>query len=129
MLILPIDQPLKINFFYHPAKNYPLDLYYLTDASYTMSHHLETLITVAKNLAENMKELTENFRIGLGLFSEKNVLPFSYTTANILNEHCRTTQDRPKNLACIEGYDFKHELNFTEIPDEFITKVKSTLCL
>lgn len=92
-----------------------------------MSHRLETLEKVAQKLADNMKKLTENFRIGLGMFSEKNVLPFSYTTKNILDEHCDT-----KNLACIEGYDFKHELDFTELPDEFITKVRllerNTIC-
>ena len=51
---------------YKPAKNYPLDLYYLMDLTYTMKDDKETLVKMGGSLLDAMKNLTENFRLEIG---------------------------------------------------------------
>lgn len=52
----------KIKFSYRPAKNYPLDLYYLMDLTWSMKDDKETLVSLRDDLPEMLKNLTDNFR-------------------------------------------------------------------
>lgn len=115
------DQPTKIRFTYVPARNYPLDLYYLMDVSYTMAFDLDTLINVAEEMAQNMQKITKNFRLALGIYTDKTNVPFSYTTKYEYDEHC---QSKDNSISCSPSFDFKHKMNFTSNITEFTEQVK-----
>ncbi|KAI8439535.1 hypothetical protein MSG28_013282 [Choristoneura fumiferana] len=59
-----------------PAKNYPLDLYYLMDLTWSMKDDKETLVSLRDDLPSMLKNLTDNFRLGFGSFADKPVLPY-----------------------------------------------------
>lgn len=112
---------MKISFTYEPARNYPLDLYYLMDVSYTMAFDLDTLMGVAEEMAQNMQRLTKNFRLALGIYTDKAGVPFAYTTQHEIDERC---QSRDNSITCTPGFDFKHKMNFTGNISEFIEQVR-----
>lgn len=78
-LKLRIKQPVNLKLFYKQAVDYPVDLYYLMDLSRTMLNHKQTLASLGNNLANQMKKITQNFRLGFGSFVDKTVLPFTDT--------------------------------------------------
>lgn len=67
----------KFKLSYKPAKNYPLDVYFLMDNSYTMRFHMTTLFNEAKMIYESLTNLTNNVRFGAGSFIEKSAFPFT----------------------------------------------------
>lgn len=74
---------------YKQAADYPMDLYYLMDISYTMKQHQKNVSLVGKKLAEKMKRTTKDFRIGFGTFVDKEVIPFAnfdVVTRKVKNE-------------------------------------------
>lgn len=91
------------------------------DVSYTMAFDLDTIIGVAEEMARNMQKLTENFRLALGVYTDKTAVPFAYTTEREINEHC---QSRDNSITCSPSFDFKHKMNFTGNISEFIEQVK-----
>lgn len=111
------EQSVKLT--YKPAKNYPLDLYYLMDLTYTMKDDKETLVKMGGNLLDAMKNLTENFRLGFGSFSDKPVMP--YILPGKEDNPCSTV-----NEVCEPAYGFKHKLALTHDVQQFILKVNSS---
>lgn len=91
------------------------------DVSYTMAFDLETIINVAEEMAQKMKEVTKNFRLALGIYTDKTDVPFAYTTQYEINEHC---QSKDNSISCSPSFDFKHKMNFTSNITEFIEQVK-----
>lgn len=69
-------QEYKLDFEYLQAKDYPVDLYYIIDNSYSMSFFKKKLSSLGDKLASTMKNLTKHFKIGFGSFVEKTRLPF-----------------------------------------------------
>ena len=61
---------------FRQAANYPVDLYYLMDLSYSMKDDKEKLSQLGDLLADRMKQITRNFRLGFGSFIDKKVMPF-----------------------------------------------------
>ena len=72
--------------------NYPLDFYYLMDLSVTMSDDLSTIQNLSPEISrckfycmifiivvsvDTLRNLTTNFRVGFGAFSDKEALPFT----------------------------------------------------
>lgn len=47
-----VDEPVNLTFTYKAAKNYPLELYFLADLSYSMKEHLDTLKSLGDSLGE-----------------------------------------------------------------------------
>lgn len=91
------------------------------DVSYTMAFDLDTLIGVAEEMARNMQKLTQNFRLALGIYTDKNDAPFAYTTQHQIDERC---QSKDNSITCSPSFDFKHKMNFTGNISEFIEQVK-----
>jgi len=58
------------------AQDYPVDLYYLMDLSKSMEDDKEKLSKLGTVLAEKMKNLTSNFRLGFGSFVDKVAMPY-----------------------------------------------------
>lgn len=59
-------------------EDYPVDLYYLMDLSYSMNDDLFRLRTLGKGLAEAMNRTTSNLRMGFGAFVDKPLSPYMY---------------------------------------------------
>jgi integrin beta 1 len=59
------------------AANYPVDLYYIMDLSQSMEDDRNNLAKLGNSIAETMRKVTTNFRIGFGSFIDKTLAPFS----------------------------------------------------
>jgi hypothetical protein len=55
----------------------PVDIYFVMDLSGSMTDLHNTLIEGSVTIAENLKELTTDYRIGFGYYSDKPTAPFS----------------------------------------------------
>ena len=76
-LVFPITgRPQNITVKFRQVPDYPLDLYYLMDLSYSMEIHKQALADVGETLANTMKKLTTQFKIGFGSFVDKVLLPY-----------------------------------------------------
>lgn len=64
---------------YSQAEGYPVDLYYLMDLSASMEDSRNLLSELGHELADAMRNLTSNFRLGFGSFVDKVVLPMTST--------------------------------------------------
>eukprot|EP00731_Ephydatia_muelleri_P004033 Em0002g209a len=93
-----------------PARNYPLDLYILTDLSYSFNNDLSTLKTLGTNIANTLYNITTDYRIGFGSFVDKKVSPYVDVTPSSL-----TNSNAP--------YSFRHSVSLTSN----ITLFNSTL--
>uniref|UniRef100_A0A671PLN6 Integrin beta n=1 Tax=Sinocyclocheilus anshuiensis TaxID=1608454 RepID=A0A671PLN6_9TELE len=107
-----------------PVEDYPVDLYYLMDLSLSMKDDLDTIRNLGTKLAEEMRKLTSNFRLGFGSFVDKNISPFSYTAPKY--------QDNPCNgyklfSNCVPTFDFRHLLSLTDKVDRFNEEVQKQM--
>lgn len=59
------DEEHQITFQYRQASNYPVDLYYLMDLSKSMYEHKNKLSVLGGQIASTMRNLTNNFRLGI----------------------------------------------------------------
>lgn len=58
------------------AEDYPVDLYFLMDLSNSMENDKDNLASLGKSLADTMRNLTRQFRLGFGSFVDKDAIPF-----------------------------------------------------
>ncbi|XP_053982497.1 integrin beta-nu [Hylaeus volcanicus] len=101
---------------YRPAKNYPLDLYYLMDLTWSMRDDKETLVSLGWNMTTTINKFTSNFLIGFGSYADKPLMPY------VLPGH----EDNPcksEHAHCASLYPFQHHLKLTEDIEQFIKKV------
>ncbi|XP_060882237.1 integrin beta-3-like [Labrus mixtus] len=101
------------------VEDYPVDLYYLMDLSYSMKDDLDRLRTLGNDLAAVMGRTTSNLRMGFGAFVDKTVSPYMYTyppeaVANPCDEISTT---------CQAQFGFKHVLSLTESVARFNDEV------
>lgn len=57
-------EPQTFNLKFKRAEDYPIDLYYLMDLSYSMEDDLENVKKLGTSLMEKMSKITSDFRIG-----------------------------------------------------------------
>ncbi|CAH2104939.1 unnamed protein product [Euphydryas editha] len=91
--------PVNIKMSYKPAKDYPLDVYYLMDYSFTMARHAQTLHDQGNEIYNELIKLTNNVRLGIGSFVEKNSLPYVDDTVQnsySFRNHLSLTDDMKK---------------------------------
>lgn len=60
------------------VEDYPVDLYYLMDLSYSMRDDLDRLRTLGNEIAQTMGRTTSKLRMGFGAFVDKAVSPYMY---------------------------------------------------
>lgn len=108
------QQVIQMN--YRPAKNYPLDLYYLMDLTWTMRDDKETLVKMGGSLSQSLANLTENFRLGFGSFADKPIMPFIKPGSE--ENPCKLVHDK-----CLPTYGYKHKLGLTDDIQQFVAKV------
>lgn len=61
---------------YTQIEDYPLDLYYLMDLSFSLLELKKELSDLGNLLAETMRNITSDFQLGYGSFIDKLVMPF-----------------------------------------------------
>lgn len=104
---------------YRPAKNNPLDLYYLMDLTYTMRDDKETLIKIGKELSKALKTFTANYRIGFGSFADKPAMPF-------INPQLKENPCAREAMPCEPTYGFRHHLALTDDIKAFVNQVNGS---
>ena len=122
-LELRVGEEEEILLDFKAAKNYPLDLYYLMDLSASMKDDKDTVAKMGKKIADIFKkgELTGNFRLGFGGFSDKTVSPFIVDTAEMRNNPCAGISEQ-----CDPPFNFKNKMSLTEDVDSFESVVRDT---
>ncbi|XP_048247229.1 integrin beta-PS-like [Haliotis cracherodii] len=100
------NKPMRIPITFRQAKNYPVDLYYLMDLSNSMEDDKLKLAELGNRIADEMSEITKNFRLGFGSFVDKVVMPYVSTVPEKLNMPCRMRNGQP----CESPYGFKNQL-------------------
>ncbi len=71
--VVPVGEPQKIKLKFKRAEDYPIDLYYLMDLSYSMKDDLENVKNLGTSLMKEMSKITSDFRIGERLIKSKHV--------------------------------------------------------
>ncbi|XP_026061500.1 integrin beta-1-like isoform X2 [Carassius auratus] len=99
------------------AEDYPIDLYYLMDLSYSMKDDLENVKNLGTKLMTEMQKITSDFRIGFGSFVEKTVMPYISTTPAKLLNPCTSDQN------CTSPFSYKNVLSLTSDGSQFNTLV------
>lgn len=108
----------KLEIIYKQAENYPVDLYYLMDLSYSMKDDKENLASLGDTLSREMKNITKKFQLGFGSFVEKVTLPYvpfplkskEYATPYGFRNYMRLDTDTSR---------FKKEVNNAEISGNY----------
>lgn len=57
-------EPQTFKLMFKRAEDYPIDLYYLMDLSFSMRDDLENVKNLGTHLMREMQEITSDFRIG-----------------------------------------------------------------
>uniref|UniRef100_A0A8D0GEG9 Integrin beta n=1 Tax=Sphenodon punctatus TaxID=8508 RepID=A0A8D0GEG9_SPHPU len=113
ILKLRSGEPQTFSLKFKRAEDYPIDLYYLMDLSYSMKDDLENVKSLGTALMREMKKITSDFRIGFGSFVEKTVMPYISTTPAKLRNPCTGDQN------CTSPFSYKNVLNLTSKGNQF----------
>lgn len=97
------------------AENYPVDLYFLMDVSRTMRSYKDNLVALSDRLAEELRKLTKNYRLGLGTFVDKTTMP--YVSLEEVRVWCSD---------CAAPYGFRNHLRLISNVSEFRRIVNET---
>ncbi|XP_035253027.1 integrin beta-3-like isoform X1 [Anguilla anguilla] len=103
------------------VEQYPVDLYYLMDLSYSMNDDLIRLRTLGDSLAQTMGRTTSDLRMGFGAFVDKPLSPYMYmSSAEELANPCHGM-----GRTCLPQFGYKHVLTLTEEVSQFTAEVKN----
>uniref|UniRef100_A0A8C5HEQ2 Integrin beta n=1 Tax=Gouania willdenowi TaxID=441366 RepID=A0A8C5HEQ2_GOUWI len=105
------------------VEDYPVDLYYLMDLSYSMNDDLFRLRLLGRGLAEAMNRTTSNLRMGFGAFVDKPISPYMYISPEAaVKNPCYSI-----NTTCLPQFGYKHVLSLTEEVGRFTEEVKKQM--
>lgn len=76
--LLSSDDPKRFTVTIRQAADYPVDLYYLMDLSFSMNDDLANLRSLGNGLAKAMGSTTNKLRMGFGAFVDKTLSPYMY---------------------------------------------------
>ena len=102
-----------------PAPNFPLDLYYLMDLSFSMRDDLTNLMSLSVDIATRINNISSDSHLGFGSFVDKPFAPYISTTLSNLDDPC--------NAMCEPAYSFHHVLNLTNDTDRFRTLIAAAM--
>ncbi|KAM9337147.1 integrin beta-1-like [Symphorus nematophorus] len=91
------------------VEDYPIDLYYLMDLSFSMEDDLPNVKKLGADLMEEMKNITSDFRMGFGAFVDKTVMPYISTAKDMLMNPCKRLEPWP----CTPPFTYRHVLSLT----------------
>ncbi|PWA17766.1 hypothetical protein CCH79_00008289, partial [Gambusia affinis] len=102
------------------VEDYPVDLYYLMDLSYSMKDDLLKLQTLGNKLAETMGKTTSKLHMGFGAFVDKTTYPYLITyPKGAIENPCVGNNDQ-----CQAQFSFKNVLSLTEKVSRFTEEVQ-----
>ncbi|XP_073438439.1 integrin beta-3 [Dendrobates tinctorius] len=105
------------------VEDYPVDIYYLMDLSYSMKDDLESIQTLGTELAKRMNKVTSNLRIGFGAFVDKPMSPYMYVSPpEVITNPCRDIL-----TTCLPIFGYKHVLALTDRVERFNDEVRKQL--
>lgn len=119
-LSLRKNEKYEIKLQYQQSVNYPIDLYYVMDLSFSMLSSKERVGTLGQTIANEMRKKSNNFKIGFGSFVDKLSLPYVNTNPSALKNPCSN------NYQCESPYSFKNHLPMTDDPRQFSDVVTKT---
>ncbi|XP_054832834.1 integrin beta-2 [Eublepharis macularius] len=112
------DQPAVFNVTFHRAADYPIDLYYLMDLSFSMNDDLVNVKKLGGDLLDALNQITSLAKIGFGAFVDKTVLPFVNTHPEKLKNPCPNQESN-----CQPPFAFRHVLSLTNNVKQFAQQV------
>jgi hypothetical protein len=102
--VRPLDQSNeghRVEFEIAQSSQYPVDLYFLLDLSWSMEDSRATFAEQGGEIIAAIKEISSNVHIGFGSFVDKNLPPF---TSSVSSFNC------PKeNPHCTPPYSYYHQ--------------------
>uniref|UniRef100_A0A5K3FUD4 Integrin beta n=1 Tax=Mesocestoides corti TaxID=53468 RepID=A0A5K3FUD4_MESCO len=104
---------LKTDFTFQSISDYPVDIYFLVDQSYTMRDDLETVSRLTKDIANSFTAVTKDLRMGFGAFVDKPVFPFIVPTPEAQANPCLYGVGN-QDLQCDPPFLYKHILSLTD---------------
>lgn len=110
------SETVKVPFEFYLAKDYPVDMYFLMDLSYTMKRYIDQLATVAKDLVSSIRKLTGTLHVGIGSFIDKVLLPYTDTSFQGIQNPCRSAS---QPFQCMKTYNFKQIMKLTSSITDF----------
>lgn len=122
-LYLRPKETFSTNFTFQSISDYPVDLYFLVDLSYTMRDDLDTVSRVTEDIVSALQKVTKQLRLGFGAFVDKPVFPFVVPTREALANPCLSGVGN-EDLHCDPPFLYKHILSLTDDFDEFRQKTK-----
>ncbi|CAL7940439.1 unnamed protein product [Xylocopa violacea] len=117
---IPFNSNITIPLRYRMAKNYPLDLYYLMDLTWSMKDDKETLVSLGWNISQMFHHFTNNFRLGFGSYADKPLMPYVFPGHE--ENPCQS-----EYATCSPIYSYWHHLALTDNIAQFTDKVNSSL--
>ncbi|OAD54370.1 Integrin beta-nu [Eufriesea mexicana] len=105
---------------YRLAKNYPLDLYYLMDLTWSMRDDKDTLVSLGWDMSQTLDKFTTNFRLGFGSYADKPLMPFIFPGHE--DNPCKS-----EHAVCSPIYSYWHHLKLTNDIQRFIVEVNDSL--
>ncbi|KAG8009644.1 Integrin beta-1, partial [Nibea albiflora] len=109
LLHLRPGEPQTFEVKFKRVEDYPIDLYYLMDLSFSMEDDLPNVKKLGADLMEEMRNMTSDFRMGFGAFVDKTVMPYISTAKDMLRNPCKRTEPFP----CIPPFTYHHVLSLT----------------
>lgn len=113
-LTLRPNEPQRFSVTFRLADNYPIDLYYLMDFSYSMKDDKDNIARLGNQIAEEMTNITTNLTMGFGTFVDKTVMP--YSSPNRFSDSCNE---------CIAPYGYRQHLKLNSDPSKFVESVQN----
>ncbi|XP_066912333.1 integrin beta-1-like [Clytia hemisphaerica] len=110
-----------------PAKNFPVNLYYLMDMSKSMEDDLEKLQSLGTKIAAEIGTITTKYKLGFGSFVDKTVAPF--IQVNKKDRPCTRANDKNGNFQgfCVPTFGYRHVFNFSKDAQAFEAAVKKQI--
>ncbi|XP_065897548.1 integrin beta-1-A-like [Dysidea avara] len=109
---LRLGSPESFNIQVNRVRNAPLDLYFVMDQSLSMEGSLNTFKTVTNTLLTHIaSNITNNYRVGMGLFVDKPIAPYISETQLSFDDPCRR--------GCRPAYGFRHIVPLTSDSNVF----------
>ncbi|XP_067929236.1 integrin beta-6-like [Watersipora subatra] len=119
-LKLTPGRSVKIPITFRIAEDYPVDLYYIMDMSYSMLDDKSKIIDLGELLAKELTDISKDVRLGFGAFNEKPLMPFISTRPALLQNPCI-----PSGI-CAPPYGYIHQLSLTNNTSIFGDQVRET---
>ncbi|KAJ7380204.1 Integrin beta-1 [Desmophyllum pertusum] len=100
-------------------KDFPVDLYYLTDVSRSIKK--ESIKSLGHLLADEISNLTSRFRLGLGAFVDKPLAPYMDTDPVMI------AHPDPKNLNSTPTFGYRNVLSLNKNASNFQAAIEKLM--